>query len=187
MIKLKADYIKILKAMKQLEIPIERHELRKTNRIFIQKFTYILKKLGFELSSYNDYNFYLNGVYSPHLTQDYYQIPITSVNESSIYLSQRELDIIEKYRNNILEHPYFKTHKIEFHEALTTIQYLYEKYHELSEKELLITAKNLKNHLSRKILVISLNVIKKLKFQQDMVTPDLKEEFALWDSLNDGD
>ena len=170
-----------------LGIPIEDPDLNKSTRIFIQKFTYLLKKIGFELSGYNDYNFYLNGVYSPQLTQDYYRFPIDSVRDSSISLNHTDLDIIERYRNNIFQHPYYNTHKIEFHEAITTIQYLSETYPELSEKDLIVKAKDVKKHLSRKILVISLNLIKKMKFQQEMITPEIQEEFTLWDSLNDGD
>ncbi|MHA1648417.1 MAG: hypothetical protein ACTSVL_12680 [Promethearchaeota archaeon] len=184
---MKIDYIKILKAMKEVGIVIEDPDLSKSTRIFIQKFTYLLKNLGFEITGYEDYNFYLNGVYSPQLTQDYYKFSINLVEDPSISLTRADLDLLERYKHNIFNHPYFQSHKIEFHEALTTLQYLSEIYPELIEKDLLLGAKDLKKHLSRKILVLSLNIIKKMKFQQEMVTPSIQEELSLWDSLNDGE
>jgi len=60
---MKKDYLKILAALDYLKLEIEAPKLKKSTRIFIQKFAYILKNLGFEFSDYYDYNFYMNGIY----------------------------------------------------------------------------------------------------------------------------
>jgi len=159
--------------------------IAKATRIFIQKFAYILQKTGFDLSGYDDYNFYLNGMYSPNLTQDYYQIVPEEQDIAGITYHQNEINALERYKQFIQEHAFFRSNRIEFHEAITTLLYLKHQYPDYSERELLNRAKELKNHLSLKIVQISLNVIKQLQFTPDLISDEIKEEFELWDSLND--
>ncbi|MHA1674465.1 MAG: hypothetical protein ACTSYI_12665 [Promethearchaeota archaeon] len=181
---MKNDYLKILSAIKYLNLEIDSPTLNKSNRIFIQKFVYILKNIGFDFSNYGDYNFYLNGMYSPNLTQDYYQIVSDTQEFSLTNFQQKEIDALGLYRESILDNSFFKSNKIEFHEAITTLLYLRQKFPEYSERELVNKAKELKNHLSSKIITVSLNVVKKLQFSIDMITQDIQKEFQLWDSLN---
>jgi len=181
---MKNDYLKILSAIKYLNLEINSPILGKSNRIFIQKFVYILKNIGFDFSNYGDYNFYLNGMYSPNLTQDYYHVVSDEHDFSPTAFQQTEIKALGLYKQSILDHSFFKSNKIEFHEAITTLLYLKQQLPEYSERELIKKAKELKNHLSSKIITVSLNVVKKLQFSSEMITPDIQKEFQLWDSLN---
>ncbi len=172
--------------MKYLNLEQISPPMGKASRIFIQKFAYILKNTGFDFSNYDDFNFYLNGVYSPNLTQDYYQNVPDPKDISSVSFQEQEISSLERYRQFILNHSFFRSNKIEFHESITTLQYLNGQNPDFSERTLLNKAKELKNHLSSKILTISLNVIKQLQFSPELLTPEIQDEFELWDSLNDG-
>jgi uncharacterized protein YwgA len=183
---MKKDYVRLLAAMKYLKLEMDPPSLDKATRMFIQKFAYILKKTGFDFSDYNDYNFYLNGMYSPNLTQDYYQIGSEEQHITGRTFQQNEINSLERYKQFIQEHSFFQSNKLEFHEAITTLLYLNQQNPDYSERDLINKAKELKNHLSLKIVKISLNVIKQLQFTPDLIAEEIAEEFELWDSLNDG-
>ena len=69
---MKNDYKKILSFLKYLGIQIDIPGNNFATRILIQKIVYIFKHLGLQFSNYDDYNFYMKGIYSPNLTLDYY-------------------------------------------------------------------------------------------------------------------
>jgi uncharacterized protein YwgA len=182
---MKNDYLRILSALKFLNLEITSPTLSKATRIFIQKFAYILKQTGFSFSNYDDYNFYLNGMYSPNLTYDYYHIRPENYANLERGFQENEIKALNLYRQYIGTHSLFQSHQIEFHEAITTLIYLKHVYSNSTERELRDKAKELKRHLSAKIITISQNVVKQLQFSSEMITQEIQEEFQLWDSLND--
>ncbi len=186
---MKKDYEKIRNLLNHLEIDIRNPPEEFLSRFFIQKFVYILKWLGVKFSNYNDYNFYLNGTYSPKLCQDYYKYPslldIGSKLGMKMEIQEEELEGFEKYKQFISEHKFMKKSPYAFHEAISSIMYFLKNSPELNENQILNQVKNQKPHLSNKILNISLNVIKKIQFEEEFITPDIKQEFKLWDQLND--
>ncbi len=192
---MKKDYKKIMKLLNHLEIDVRNPSEEFLSRFFIQKFVYILKWLGIQFSNYDDYNFYLNGTYSPKLCQDYYNyLPLLDSGSKmgmetemgkEMELQENDLEALEKYKQFILEHKFMEKSPYAFHEAISSIMYFQIKTPNLNENQIIDLVKNQKPHLSNKILIVSLNIIKKLQFKEEFITPDIQQEFNLWDQLND--
>ncbi len=192
---MKEDYKKIRNLLNYLEIDIRNPPEEFLSRFFIQKFVYILKWLGVKFSNYNDYNFYLNGTYSPKLCQDYYKYPslldyrskmsIEMETEMKMDIHEEDLEGLEKYKQFISEHKFMEKSPYAFHESISSIMYFIKKSPELNENQILNQVKIQKPHLSNKILNVSLNIIKKIQFKEEYITSDIQQEFKLWDQLND--
>lgn len=182
---MKNDYKKILSFLKYLGIQIDIPSNNFATRILIQKIVYIFKHLGLQFSNYDDYNFYIKGIYSLKLSSDYYNFHSECEILPNTTPLNSEIEELNQYNKYIQKNRLFTTNIIEFHEALTTLIYLKQVNPNLDEKQLKETAKILKPHLTKRILTISLNVVKQIEFKDKLLTPEIQSEFDLWDSLND--
>jgi uncharacterized protein YwgA len=180
------DLIKIIAILKDLGINLKNpaEEGNYEARFFLQKIAYITKSLGMDFS----YNFglYLNGPYCSSLADDYYNYPNLVVSlETDYSLNERELKIQKLIKKEILSKSIIEKHKSEFLEALGTILYLKNENPDLMDDEIFRRIKGLKEYLKERILIIALNIAKKLNFRDEFLTEKIQEELELWDKAED--
>ncbi len=78
-----------------------------------------------------------------------------------------------------------KEHFSEFLETLATIIYIKKKYPSFLDDDLFVYTKEEKPYLKDWMIIIGINVVKKILFSPDFLTEDVKREMELWDLEDD--
>lgn len=180
------DFVKIVAILKNLNLnlknPVEDQNYE--TRFLLQKITFITKALGMDLSY--DFGLYISGPYCPSLADDYYHYPqLVNLLDSDYNLEKNELEISRIIKREILSHPLIENHKSEFLEALATILFIMKEYPDLLDDEIFRRVKELKGYLKDDIIIIALNIAKKLNFRDEFLTEEIQEELDLWDKTED--
>jgi len=181
------DFKKVIAILKHLNLNLKdpKRAINFQTRLVIQKIVFLSKFMEIKLNRYN-FGLYKNGPYSPDLTADYYQnSELITTLEVEVHLTPREVEVVDKINDLILNHPLNEYHRADFLEAISTA-YFFKYYNEaLLNDELFEKTKAEKPYISDKIIVIALNTIKKLLFKPEYLTEDIRKELALWDNIND--
>ena len=178
------DLSKIIAALKYWNL--DRRLFPKDNyvdRFLLQKLTYLCQSLGLNI----DYPFgiYLAGPYSKALADAYYQHPQEIASLTTEYKpNKQDIEIFERIHKYILMKKVKGDRKMEFLEAVATIQKLIKDKRASTEDEMYSQTKRLKPHLSDYIITIALNTVKQLNFRSEYLTDELREEFELWDRID---
>jgi uncharacterized protein YwgA len=135
------------------------------HRFLLQKITFICKSLGFDLPSY-DFSIYLNGPYSPPLAKDYYQHEaLLAKSETDHVLDEKEMALLDVIHSAVFLNQKMRTNQGEFLEAVSTILYLKNCKNLADDDVVFSETKRIKPHLGDSIIVIGVNVAKKLLFK----------------------
>jgi uncharacterized protein YwgA len=171
---------KLMGIINQLKIPIEDPKNSFKTRFILQKTAYISKSIGIDLPY--SFNLYIHGPYCPALALEYYN----AKPENTETLDAGEEAKVQKLKEYLIDHPLFRIHSDIMLEACATL--LYIKDHspiDLLDMQLIQLTKGQKPHIPEKMILLVLNIIKQINFQPEDITPDLKDEIRLWDSVND--
>lgn len=91
------------------------------------------------------------------------------------------MERIEKY---LVNHPLFSEHKSAFLDAYATITAIRsQKSNDLCDFDVLQLAKIQKPDISKKIITIVLNIIKKIEFQIYDISDEMRNEIFLWNNV----
>ncbi|MHA1369357.1 MAG: hypothetical protein ACTSRA_06545 [Promethearchaeota archaeon] len=165
----------------KLDPPIESYE----TRLILQKLTYLCKSLGINLNKY-EFNLYLNGPYSSDLANDYYKysnfIPTSNI---SYHPTNREIEVFDKIKQHIINHPKFKSHRSALLEATSTVMLLNDIDQDLPDDEIMYRMKELKPYLEDLMIVIAIDIVKKIKFNPELIPKDLEKEIMIWEKADD--
>lgn len=180
------DFEKVIIALKywNLKLKNPKEEKNFQDRLIIQKLTFLLKYLGIKMSYY--FTLYRNGPYCAELTQDYYHNSWRIVNlDTHLKPFPREKKIFDRINEVVFSHPLYKKYPASLLEAVSTAYYLKQFNTDMLDDELFKHSKNEKPYLSDKIIIIAINLVKKLMFKPEHLTDDLKDELELWDNADD--
>ena len=180
------DFERVLLALKYWNIKLKNPKEEKNfqERLIIQKLVFLLKHLGIKMKYV--FTLYKNGPYCSKLTEDYYQNSWRVVNlDSHLEPFQREKDIFDKISDIVFNHPLYERYPASLLEAVSTAYYLKRFNNEIFDDELFKSTKNEKPYLSDKIVIIAINLVKKLMFKPEYLTDDIKEEIRQWDDAVD--
>ncbi|MFX1470852.1 MAG: hypothetical protein ACFFB8_19605 [Promethearchaeota archaeon] len=180
------DFEKVLIALKywNLKLRNPKEEKNFQDRLIIQKLAFLLKHQGIKMN----YNFtlYKNGPYCAELTKDYYNNSWRVVNlDAQFNPFRREVEIFNKINEIVIYHPLYEKYPASLLEAVSTAYYLKLNYSDILDDELFKNTKNEKPYLSDKLIIIGINLVKKLMFKPELLTDDIKEEIREWDSAED--
>ncbi|MFW9970464.1 MAG: hypothetical protein ACFFDF_09705 [Candidatus Odinarchaeota archaeon] len=180
------DFERVLIALKYWNIRLKNPKEEKNfqERLIIQKLVFLLKHLGIKMK-YN-FNLYKNGPYSAKLTQDYYQNSWRVVNlDTHLTPFPREIKIFDKVNDIVFTHPLYKKYPASLLEAISTAYFLKFYYPEMLDDELFKNTKDEKPYLSDKIIIIAINLVKKLMFKAEYATDEILDEIEQWDNADD--
>lgn len=180
------DFEKLLVAIKywNLKLNNPKDDENFQDRLILQKLTFLIKSLGIKMN-YN-FNLYKSGPYCPDLTQDYYNNSWRVVNlDSQLKPYPREIKIFDQIKDIIFSHPLYEKYSASLLEAITTAYYIKQVNPDIIDDEVFMKTKDEKPYLSDKIVLIAINLVKKLMFKPEYITDDMKEEFRLWDNADD--
>ena len=174
----------IISALKYWNIDLKRPDRDYSSRFKIQKLAYLCKSMGMSLNY--KFTLYLNGPYSTSLTQDYYQAPKLIENlETDYKFDEKDLNILDKISEYVLNHPITLEYESEFLEAVATVRYLKNKYSDMLDDEIFAKTKEIKQHLKDSIIVLAINTVKKLLFKPEFLTEEARKEMDIWDKAED--
>ncbi len=180
------DFDKVLVALKywNLKLNNPKEEQNFQDRLILQKLVFLLKFLGIKLNYY--FTLYKNGPYCAELTKDYYENSWKVVNlDSHLKPFPREKKIYDKISENVFTHPLYKKYPASLLEAVSTAYYLKRFNSDILDDELFESTKNEKPYLSDKIVIIAINIVKKLMFEPEYLTDEVIEEITDWDDAED--
>ena len=178
------DFNKIIAAFKYWNFnrplnPIESYN----DRFLIQKLAFLCQSLGLNMNY--TFGIYLAGPYSKALADDYFAFHENLNGLITPYEpTKTDIEIFGKITEIILNKEVKGGRKMEYLEAVATIQKLLHRGDIESEDELYVQTKEIKPHLSDYIITIALNAVKQLNFKSEYLTDELKEEFDLWDRID---
>ncbi|MHA1683028.1 MAG: hypothetical protein ACTSUE_18970 [Promethearchaeota archaeon] len=178
------SFEKIVAGIKYWNLELEPPQLHFETRMILQKLAYLCKALGMDL----DYNFnlYLNGPYCSALADDYYKSSDSIVTLNVSYQpTLEEIGVFKKIREDIINHPKFENYPATLLEATSTIMFLAGADPNLSDDGLFSKTKEIKPHLKDLMVVIAIDIVKKLKFNPDLVSQDFKDEMKIWENADD--
>lgn len=178
------DFKKIISALKYWNIYLDRPDRDYVSRFKIQKLAYLCKSMGIPLN----YNFtlYIKGPYSTGLSQDYFKEPqLIETLETNYVLNEKDLEILDKINEYVLIHPITNNFEFEFLEAVSTARYLKNRYPDMLDDEIFAKIKEIKQHLKDSIIVIAINTVKKLFFNSELLTEEVRREIDIWDKAED--
>jgi len=174
----------VIAALKYWNIYLKSPEKAYGSRFKIQKLSYLCQSMGIPLNY--RYTLYLSGPYSTRLTQDYFSAPyLVDTLETDYVFGEKELKILDKINEYVLNHPINNTYESEFLEAVSTILYLKNKYPDMLDDEIFSKTKEIKHHLKDSIIVIAINTAKKLLFKPEFLSEEVQEEIDIWDKAED--
>ncbi len=158
------DYEKLIPIFKYLKLHLNNPTFDENfrDRLMIQKITFISQSLGVKMK----YNFglYKKGPYCPQLTDDYYNNPELIMSlKTNMKLTEYETKILDKIRENIFLHPIYFKYKTDLLQAISTILYFKDNNPKLLDDDLIKFTKTEKPYLSDRIIMIAINLVKKLK------------------------
>jgi hypothetical protein len=156
------------------------------SRFFLQKLAYFCKVLGIKLDSY-EFSIYLHGPYSQALSTDYSaHAAVVTAPTRDYSFSREERENLRFLKDVIFNHPLMQTHSDEFLEAVSTIIFFIEQDNDYSHDALIDKVKDIKPHLSNRILSIAVNVAKEFLLRIKPLPEDLEEELSAWEQIEDG-
>ncbi|MFX0100910.1 MAG: hypothetical protein ACFFCS_15145 [Candidatus Hodarchaeota archaeon] len=179
------NFEKILAGLKYNNLKLKNPRDDYETRLLIQKYTYICQSLGIDLNKYK-FSLYLNGPYCSVLADDYYlysdSVPTLNV---SYQTTRGEIKVFEKIKEHIIDHPKFENYRAALLEATSTIMLLSETHPDFSDDEIFSKTKDIKPHLKDSMIVIAIDIVKKLKFKPESVPQDFKDEMKMWENADD--
>lgn len=181
------DFEKIIFALKYWNLILEDPTKDKNfqSRLIIQKLAYICQSLGVEMKRYH-FNIYKNGPYSPDLTSDYYNNPSLINSLRTEYKpTPNEIVVFDKVEEIILSNPLNIKHQADLLEAISTVLYFKNYNSKFLDDDLFEKTLDEKPFLSDKIVIIAINLVKKLEFKPEYLTEEIQEELDLWDKAED--
>lgn len=181
---MRKSFNKLIAILKYLEVPLEDPSSFRNfdSRFKIQKLAFLSKSLGIDL--YHKFTIYIKGPYSSALASDYYQFPNSIIDlETSYALTQDEILILDKIRENVLYHDVANEYLDELLETVTTVLYFNKKDSEVLDDEIFARIKVIKPYLKEWMITIAINIAKKLLFKPEYMTEEIKKENELWDKI----
>ncbi|MFX1457713.1 MAG: hypothetical protein ACFFDB_20285 [Promethearchaeota archaeon] len=180
------DFEKVLIALKYLNLKLNDPSVEENfqDRFILQKLTYLLMNLGIKMNY--RFSLYKSGPYCPELTKDYYNNSWRVVNlDSRIKPFPREIKIFNQIKDEILTHPLYEKYSAALLEAISTAYYIKKGGLHLTEDIVFRMTKEEKPYLSDKIVLIAINIVKKLMFKPKALTKDIQNELDIWDKSED--
>jgi hypothetical protein len=159
-------------------------------RFNIQKIAYLCKVMGVPLQSY-DFSIYLHGPYSQALAADYTAYPAIVTADPRDHskdhaFSGGEREALRHMKDVVFSNPLMQAHPAEFLEALSTVVFFIISEDDYSHDSLVGKVKEIKPHLSARILSIAVNVAKELLISIKPPSAALVEELSAWERMGDG-
>jgi uncharacterized protein YwgA len=177
------DFKKVVAILSNLNVSIKnpKKEENFQSRLIIQKLVFLSKLMGIKLNRYN-FSLYKNGPYSTRLTGDYYNHPELVLDlESNYQLNTTEQYKLQKINEIVLSHDLNQYHQADFLEGVSTVYYLKNYNGEQLDDEIFKLTKEEKPFLSDKIIIIAMNIVKNLMFEEEFLTKDIQDEIDIWD------
>ncbi len=125
-----------------------------------------------------EFAFWKEGTYSKELATDYYGNKEKFISKDTQFtLDNYEKEILDRYRSVM---DYDRT----LLEAVSTVLFFELQYENLNN--VIAKFKEVKPHISVREIMVAQNKSKTLKFKKEFLTPEMKREITLWESINDG-
>ncbi len=143
------------------------------HRLMAQKMTYLLQELGVKLGYEKTFSFYLRGTYSPTLTKDLFQAP---VSKATVRLTQADKVRIAKLRSAVELRP----HMLEVMAA-----YRFLRNQGKTETDAIQTLRATKPFLSPRDVAVGVSKCKGIFREVTAADVDsLNEEMTAWDAAS---
>jgi len=104
--------------------------------------------------------------------------------ETDYVLNESERQIVNKIKENVLDHYITNDYETELLEAVSSIIYLKEENPDISDDDIFATVKNMKSHLKESMIIISNNISKELLFKPEFLTDEIRKELDMWDNID---
>jgi hypothetical protein len=95
--------------------------------------------------------------------------------------STQNIAILDAIHSTVFQNQKMRTNQGEFLEAVSTILYLKNNMNLDDDDAVFSETKRIKPHLGDSLIVIGIDIAKKLLFKPEYLTPALKKEMELWD------